>query len=302
MNNAATAYEVPEIMEKAPGGVVAVAVDLLVADETLRLNGVNEGHVKVVAQLDSLPPILVHRGSMRVIDGMHRLSAAKLRGWTTINVRFFDGDVEAAFVEAVRVNSAHGLPLTLADRKAAATRIVRMHPEWSDRRIAELVGLSPKTVGAVRGRLTEEFPQSMPRIGRDGRVRRLPTRPVACEISPAPACGASDAGAPASPDEPARVTPLPAKKTHRGRPVPTPREEPDIERCRKTLSALSQDPSLRMTETGRFLLQLLSLHLARGREWEQLLSTVPAHRADLVANLASECARMWVDFARKIVP
>jgi hypothetical protein len=37
---------------------------------------------------EKLPPILVHRATNRIIDGMHRLEAAKLRGDETISVRF----------------------------------------------------------------------------------------------------------------------------------------------------------------------------------------------------------------------
>jgi ParB-like nuclease domain len=303
VNNRATVYDAPTTLEKVSDGVVAV--DLLVAGDTLRLNGVDKDHVQVLAQLGQFPPLLVHRGSMRVIDGMHRLSAAKLLGWATIDVRFFEGDTEEAFVEAVRANSAHGLPLTLADRTAAATRIVRAHPEWSDRMIAGLVGLSPKTVGVVRRRLTEELPQSTARIGRDGRVRRMPARAVACETVRVPGGEMAEDGVPSSaavePDRPAQATPLSAKKPRKERPIPESRQEADAERCRTTLLALCQDPSLRMTETGRFLLRLLELHLARARQWEQLLANVPPHRADLVADLAGECAKTWLDFAEKVV-
>ena len=67
----------------------------------------------------------------------------------------------------------HGMPLTRADRKAAAQRIVMIRPQWSDRAIAAVGGLSAKTVGAIRRRSTEEIPQSNARLGGDGRVRPL---------------------------------------------------------------------------------------------------------------------------------
>jgi hypothetical protein len=59
---------------------------------------------------------------MRVLDGMHRVRAAILRGDAVIAAVFFDGDADAGFVEAVRANISHGLPLTVADRKAAVAR------------------------------------------------------------------------------------------------------------------------------------------------------------------------------------
>ncbi|GGZ62327.1 hypothetical protein GCM10010387_64770 [Streptomyces inusitatus] len=119
-----------------------------------------------------LPPIVVHRATRRVIDGFHRLKAARLRGAETIEVRFFDGDEAEAFVLAVRLNVAHGLPLALVDRKRAAERIIATHPQWSDRRVASVTGISPGTVGDIRKRTVRPEPEAR-RVGQDGRVRPL---------------------------------------------------------------------------------------------------------------------------------
>ena len=70
---------------------------------------------------------------MRVIDGTHRLRAALLRGVDVIDVLYFDGPDADAFVLAVELNHTHGLPLSRADRTAAAERIIGSHPDWSDR-------------------------------------------------------------------------------------------------------------------------------------------------------------------------
>jgi hypothetical protein len=48
-----------------------------------------------------------------------------------ILARFYDGTEVGEFVLAVKVNSAHGLPLPLAHRTAAAARIAASHPQWS---------------------------------------------------------------------------------------------------------------------------------------------------------------------------
>lgn len=79
---------------------------------------------------------------MRVIDGMHRLCAAKLRGKETIDVRHFHGNDEEAFMFAVKVNVTHGFPLTSADRAAAVRRILMSYPSWSDRAFAAATILS----------------------------------------------------------------------------------------------------------------------------------------------------------------
>src|SRR5579859_6633506 len=95
----------------------------LLPGDCLRLSGTDKAHVKRLAEAwGELPPIVVHWPTMRVIDGMHRVRAAVHNGKEQIEAEFFDGSVEAAFVRAVELNTAHGLPLTLAERKLATAR------------------------------------------------------------------------------------------------------------------------------------------------------------------------------------
>jgi hypothetical protein len=108
-----------------------------------------------------------------VIDGVHRVAAARMLGLLRIDASLFTGGPDAALIEFVRRNVQHGLPLTLRERKWAATRVLRVHPDWSDRRIAGICALSPKTVGRLRahdGSDAEGVPQSV-RVGRDNRLR-----------------------------------------------------------------------------------------------------------------------------------
>jgi len=68
-----------------------LSVSLLAADSP-RLAGEDAEHIWILAASEaSLPPILVHHPSMRVIDGMHRLRAAVLRGDEQIAVDYFHG-------------------------------------------------------------------------------------------------------------------------------------------------------------------------------------------------------------------
>jgi ParB-like chromosome segregation protein Spo0J len=154
--------------------VEVLPISSLLPGDSPRISGENSDHVRTLAQSEGqLPPVTVHRASMRVIDGMHRLHAAQLRGDSEIEVRLFDGDEESAFVLAVQSNIAHGLPLTLADRVAAATRIFKANPGLSDRSIASATGLAAATVAGIRERATDECAQLNARIGRDGKVRPL---------------------------------------------------------------------------------------------------------------------------------
>src|SRR5436190_22914423 len=104
----------------ASGACRRIPIGSLLPADSPRLEGERIDHVRALADATvDLPPILVHRPSMRVIDGMHRLRAAQLRGEETVEVQFFDGGEDLVFVAAVQANISHGLPLSLADRQAA---------------------------------------------------------------------------------------------------------------------------------------------------------------------------------------
>lgn len=155
-----------------PAPVVMLAISSLSVTDSPRFSGESEEHVHVLAEAQAeLPPIIVHRATMRVIDGAHRLRAAKVRGDQEIAARFFSGNAADAFVLSVKSNIKHGLPLSLAERMAAAERIIKSHPQWSDRMIASVTGLASRTIADVRARQTGDAVQVTARIGQDGRIR-----------------------------------------------------------------------------------------------------------------------------------
>jgi ParB-like chromosome segregation protein Spo0J len=268
-------------------------------DGSPRADGENAGHIRMLADVATpLPPIIVHRPSMRVIDGVHRLRAAQLRGRTEIEVRFFDGDDNDAFVLAVRTNVDHGLPLSLTDRKAAADRIVATHPHWSDRMIADAAGLSAATVARIRRDRVEPEPTS--RIGHDGRVRPMngperrllarsllqtePTlslREVARRVGISPETARSVRG-----------------RLRTGEPDPPPAERrPDLA---TVVRQLRTDPALRFSENGRELLRLLDLHTVTAERWTAIAGSVPPYCRDTVLRVAHECARSWRLLAQRL--
>ena len=161
-----------------PGAtVVSVALARLVVKRSIREGGVNQEHVRRLMRLGGRwPPILVHEETGVVIDGVHRVAAARMLGLLRVDASLFTGGPDAALIEFVRRNVQHGLPLTLRERKWAATRVLHVHPDWSDRRIAGICALSPKTVGRLRahdGSDAEGVPQfdASVRVGRDNRLR-----------------------------------------------------------------------------------------------------------------------------------
>jgi ParB-like nuclease domain len=311
-----------------------VAVQALRGADSPRLAGENDEHSRMLAESGAaLPPILVHRATMRVIDGMHRLRAAQLRGEQTVAVRFFEGDVDDAFVAAVRANIAHGLPLTLSDREAAAARILATHGRYSDRSIARITGLSAKTVGDIRRQGNGESATS--RIGRDGRVRPVSSsegrrlasqamadRPEASLREIARSVGMSPTTVRDVRERMRRgEDPVPegrprsmrstraggsARSVRPGMAASGPRNSHDGAADRDAgptraslLETLSKDPSLRFSESGRALLRVLFTR-SSGPPDPALLESVPPHCAFTVAALARACAQEWLSFAGEL--
>jgi ParB-like chromosome segregation protein Spo0J len=312
--------------------VVTVPLLSLRPADSPRLNGEDKAHIARLAETEApLPPILVDRRTMRVIDGMHRLMAASLQGRESIDVIFYDGTEADVFLYAVRENVAHGLPLSQADRRAGAERIIDSHPHLSDRAIGQVAGLAAKTVAAIRKRSTSEGAQSAVRMGRDGKLRPIDSaggrkraaellinqssvslRDVAreCGISPAtvldvrkrlergespvPArTNTAQAGAQAAASaEAAGRTVAPA---HADRGLAAASPDPAA-----TVEQLLRDPSLRSNEQGKRILRLLHHNAVSSGQLPDIAITVPPHCVTTVMQLAHQYAKMWHDFAREL--
>jgi hypothetical protein len=300
---------------------VLLRIGDLVIDGSPRLGGVDEDHVRLLAELtQQLPPILVHRRTMRVLDGVHRVRAAQLKGHGTIEAEFHDGNEQEAFLLAVERNVAHGLPLSLTDRKAAAARILAAWPHRSDRAIAASTGLSDRTVRTIRQRSNAGSSQSNARVGQDGRVRPMSTvegRLRAWEImrdrpGTALRAVAESAGVSLGTVHDVRErmrrgeSPVPARQANAAAPSAPPRQPakpatPARSRdVRTTLERLRRDPSLRFTENGRSMLRWLGTHTIAVEDWQDLLASTPAHCTEMIAELAWHTADAWQRFAREL--
>ena len=70
--------------------------------------------------------------------------------------------------------------LSADDKRKLIADLIKAMPEKSDRQIAEMLKVSPTTVGRVRAEMepTVQDGQLPPkRVGKDGKTRRVPTRP-----------------------------------------------------------------------------------------------------------------------------
>ncbi|MFA1538187.1 ParB/RepB/Spo0J family partition protein [Actinomadura monticuli] len=298
-------------------------IDLLLPADSPRLSGESEDHVRLLAESPSpLPPILVHRPSRRVIDGMHRLAAAKLRGDSEIEVIWYDGDERDAFALAVQSNVSHGLPLSLADRREAAIRIIHSHPDWSDRLIASIVNLAASTVGAIRLRSAAPTAPAHVRIGRDGRARSVDTgearrlagrllqdnpkaslREIAKSTGLAPSTvldvrkRLSDGRDPVPSRQGLREATANGHTRREPRTTAPPIRYSDYTTA---LASLKRDPSLRYNDIGRMLVLWLRTGPVDVPMRAKVVEQLPPHCLEVIRTLAHAHATAWQEFALQL--
>jgi ParB-like chromosome segregation protein Spo0J len=299
-------------------------IDELLPADSPRLDGEDAEHTEILAESGAkLPPVIVHRQTMRIIDGTHRLGAALLRGDDIIEVRFFEGSVQEAFVVAVKANISHGRPLSLAERTSAVERIIRDHPAWSNRAIAAAVGLGTRTVNSIRQRLESGGDATLhevkARVGRDGRVRPLDNaegrlraaevikeRPEASLREIAKIAGVSPTTVRDVRNRLARgETPVPAKRPGNRNPAAsdngsTTAGNGERQAMLAMLRGLQRDPSLRFNESGRALVRWLLTHSVDRQEWFGLSNTVPSHCTYIIADIARQFADEWIGIANEL--
>lgn len=299
--------------------ITLVSVDSLIPGDSPRIKGLNVTYAEMLADLESdLPPILVQRSSMRVIDGMHRLHAAQMRGKERIGVQFFDCDEDDAFLLAVAANITHGMPLTITEKRAAAARIVRMRPDASNRWIAEVSGLAAATVAAIRQANTGSLPVPAHRVGRDGRIRPLNAtggrrlardiltrKPDASLRQVAREAGIS-VGTVRDVKEKIRlgIDPVQTRRRiswkSRGRDLVKAKDESNQADFGPVLERLRRDPSLRYTDTGKSFLRWLFPRLLQIPDWESVIDYIPPRWICEIMHIAYSCAEAWAAFAEQL--
>lgn len=314
-----SAAQLPETLSSTGSfsGVVQLALEHLQHSGSPRADHTNSGYARLLADsAERFPPIVVHRESMSVIDGHHRVEATRMRGATTISAVLYEGDAKSAFVLAVRLNVTHGLPLTIAERKAAALRLLTDNPGWSDRAVAAVSGISDKTVAAIRRSNGQRRPEIL--IGRDGSVHRTLNvqgrRRAAQLLAADPDASLREVAAVAgislttAKDVRSRVRrgedPVPAGRrrpnTVSGKAIApiggrTGSQDPD-----SAMRRLQLDPSVRYTELGRNLLRCLTLSKVDENTIQDIVTTLPGHCRALVIEVARQRSNEWRRLAREL--
>lgn len=137
--------------------------------------------------INRVRPVIYH-----VTDGWHRLAALRRCGAKEAACVIHNGTIAEAQWAALAANQAHGLRRTTADKERAVRAALR-HPmtvkrRLSDRRIAEHVGVDPKTVAKYRAEMQRgaEIPHLKTRQGKDGKTYQVPDKKTRVE-APEPA-------------------------------------------------------------------------------------------------------------------
>jgi ParB-like chromosome segregation protein Spo0J len=287
---------------------IVIPIAVLMPAYSPRLDGVDMEHAQALAEVDGqVPPILVQSSTMRVIDGMHRLNAARINGADGIAAQLIDCSDEDAFLLAVAANMRHGLPLNLADRRAAAARMIKLRPEASDRWIASAVGLTNKTVAVVR-RGDPGAAQMTSRVGHDGRLRPLDAtagRRRAQELlmsDPNASLRQVARGAGISPGTVRDVKAKMRQGIDPALPKKSPNAQPDpVTNFTSILQSLRLDPSLRHTDSGRVLLRwICSSRIVHDDDWQAIVDLIPSHRTTDIIRIAQSCATVWSHLADEL--
>lgn len=298
----------------------AVALGNLSPGDRVRSSGMDDAHVRVLMETaDRWPPILVWGDDCLVVDGAHRVEAARRLGHTSIRASRFQGSRDDAFVESVRRNVDHGLPLTAADRRRAALRVLTRHVEWSDRRIASLCGLSGKTVARLRDKGAGSNGDSVVidlerRVGRDGKARPVQSGEIrerirkALEQNPTGSLRTIAAMAGASPETVRTVrcrlaahqsaglvrrsTLVPPASHSDGPETSVAAATPD----RGKVDTWVADPAITGSEAGTDFANWFTSNQV-GDEWHNFIWAIPLGRLYDVVDEARRRAMIWTSFA-----
>ncbi len=236
---------------------------------------------------------------------------------------------------AIKSNTLHGLPLSKVDRISGAKRVLADHPDWSDRAVASIAGLSAKTIASLRNRRTDEVQPSPKRLGRDGRRRPVvagegrrraaeyihahpdaPLRQVAKEADVSLGTvhdvrsrirGGADQDRNRHRLPHARVAELqnnadPPRSEASVSGIPLQRNKrANVPPAWSGLSAkLSNDPAIRYTEGGKEFLRWMAMCAPHADDWREFIDAIPVHWSSAVAAIAESVSEEWSEFADRL--
>lgn len=164
-------------MTMAGPRIVEIALSLIVRDpglqprETLDADTVTQYAEDMVAGIAFPPPVVYHDGDRHWLSqGFHRCEAAEMAGLEAIEVEVREGTRDDAVWDAAGSNREFdvvGRRRSNADKQRAIMMALDVHPDWSDRRLADHVGVNAETVRSWKARCRSSAPDRV--IGADGK-------------------------------------------------------------------------------------------------------------------------------------
>ncbi len=151
-------------------------VDDLVLDSTLNLRDHldQEAVERYDEAWERMPPVTVFEveGRWLLADGFHRHASAVRRERRTIAAEVHVGTFSDALEFAATANLSHGVPLTRVERRRVVETKLRIHPDWSDRRLSDEMGIGREMIARVRKQLVDagQLSASPVRVGADGKT------------------------------------------------------------------------------------------------------------------------------------
>lgn len=148
----------------------SVEISTITRDVMVRANGTDRATVAAYAQAMRdgaiFPPVILYRDrqTLRLSEGAHRIEAALAIGLTTIDAEIRQGGRKECIAHAVSTGRDFGLRFGTRDKRHQIELMLGNFPKWSDRKIAEALGIDHKTVAATKRRLADaaavgEIPQ-----------------------------------------------------------------------------------------------------------------------------------------------
>lgn len=114
--------------------------------------------------------LIVQKGTLKLLDGYHRLQAARLAGLKEVWVEERDVQDNELLCEVIRFNQRHGVPLSTEERNEL---IYRLYYECgkTQEQIAQLTGLSQQGVSKILSKVTTTTGGKVDKINGDKRIR-----------------------------------------------------------------------------------------------------------------------------------
>lgn len=135
-----------------------------------------------------LPPVTLietSNGKLILADGFTRVEAASRSGLEFVQASIQPGTKRDAILASIKENAVHGLPLTLAERRRAAERMLA-DPEWgneSDRELGRRCGVDHKTIAKLRAGMAPERPAKKRTVRRRRQVYEIKASPARAQLA-----------------------------------------------------------------------------------------------------------------------